>query len=531
VCVCCPRLSAPPAVSSNKAMVMASSAPSKRGSSDLLRRNPMGCIVILIGGLLVAVCHVPNPLVVSNLAATVWGRDMAKHMSLVDMARFVIAFFCTGPLGRIGDKHGSKVVAAFVAVIETLPPLMLLIFGETSLGLTAWSLARVATGITGTTLTVAPALFALLHDAVASEDYDAFVGLAFAGATCMWMANLLVAAFLRKSNDSSTAVLVYVVGLSVVMLGLIAAIRVPRREAKSKCCTESGNSGQSPSDQASGQGTSDSGSQCQDGMGDCSKPSSRRSEDGRGVSKCSWLASLQFAFSSSALTKLCAIASLVSIPETVLTELMNQFSYENLDLMGTAASGKERSFVTFYNALALQVSLMLGSYVVGLLAPRLTSLRLLRWLIPASAVLQSLPAVVRLVPERWTVVLSAVAVGLSILVLPPLQALVPQLAPEGRVGEALGTVGSFKCIASLMGNSIVSIGAVVIQSTGLEKPLWIFFPLCGLISLCGLPIALRLPTPPAAEAEAGEASNPTEPASGAEGAQLWSRPCLEKHHL
>merc|ERR1711933_37483 len=89
---------------------------------------------------------------------------------------------------------------------------------------------------------------------------------------------------------------------------------------------------------------------------------------------------------------------------------------------------------------------------------------------------------------------SAVALGLSLIVLPPLQALVPQFSPEGSVGEALGMFGAFKCIASLLGNVVVVAGVPAIQSTGLERPLWILFPACGLISLSGLPFALLLPT-------------------------------------
>jgi hypothetical protein len=212
--------------------------------------------------------------------------------------------------------------------------------------------------------------------------------------------------------------------------------------------------------------------------------------------------SLRLAFENGALLKLCAIAALVSIPETVLFELMNQFTFENLDMMGPGVSGEERSLVTLRNVLAIQVSLLLGAYSVGLLAQRLTSLRVLKWLIPVCAVLQGLPAIVRAIPEAWTVLMSAVALGLSLIVLPPLQALVPLFSPGGRVGEALGTVGSFKCIASLMGNVVVFAGVPALQSTGLEKPLWILFPVCGLISLCGLPFALLLPAPQVASTDA-----------------------------
>jgi len=463
---------------------------------------------------MVIVTQVPNSLVVANLAATVWGKNMSRNLGFVDTARFLLSIIFTGPLGRLGDRYGSRVAMTLVAVLQSLPAFMLLLLGETAEGLTAWSAARVLTGITGATTSGPPALYALLHDVVPPADYDAFLGMTFAGAALLWMiGNLVGAAVLRASHGSSDAVLLYVASLTGIMLAILVALRMPKQASKRAGCPGSPSKQQQQQQQQQHQQQQDLDLACTDSEISNADVSHSHSDvinrSGRataGAGMCAFLPSFRLALENKALLKLCAIAALVSVSETVLFELMNQFTYENLGLMGAGASGEERSFVTLVNVFAFQVSMLLGSYAVGLLAQRLTSLQLLKGLIPACAVLQSLPAVERVLPEVWVAVTCAVALGLSIVVLPPLQALVPQFSPETRVGEALGTFGSCKCLASLVGNLMLSAGVPAIQNTGLEKPLWIMFPVCGLVSLCSFPIVLQLPTAKAAGADVEMAS-------------------------
>merc|ERR1711972_985336 len=167
------------------------------------------------------------------------------------------------------------------------------------------------------------------------------------------------------------------------------------------------------------------------------------------------------------------------------------------------------------HAVALQVRIRLGSYVVGLLAKRLTSRRLLAWLMPTAAILQVLPALFLFAPHMWAVVPSTAMLALSLLTIPPLQALTSQIAPEGRVSEALGVVGSFKCLASLLGNLLVTSAVPLLQRTSLDTPLWVLHPACGLVALCAVPVLhFCVPAEPSATPSghwvAGKASGPSD---------------------
>merc|ERR1719203_2126029 len=98
----------------------------------------------------------------------------------------------------------------------------------------------------------------------------------------------------------------------------------------------------------------------------------------------------------------------------------------------------------------------MGSYVVSILTTRLSSFQLLLGLIPFSAIVLSLPALMPMFPHMWAAAAVGAMLGLSMIVMPPLQALVSELAPEGRASEALGAVGAFKSLSSLLGNFCVS---------------------------------------------------------------------------
>merc|ERR1719356_2314014 len=105
------------------------------------------------------------------------------------------------------------------------------------------------------------------------------------------------------------------------------------------------------------------------------------------------------------------------------------------------------------------------------------------WLIPVASFLQCLPTLLIFLPHLWAVGVVGAILGSSLMVLPPLQALVAQLAPPDRVSEAMGAVGAFKSMSSFLGNLFVILIVPLLQRTGLQHPLWILYPVCGLMSL------------------------------------------------
>eukprot|EP00439_Symbiodinium_sp_Y106_P020884 s2616_g2.t1 len=60
------------------------------------------------------------------------------------------------------------------------------------------------------------------------------------------------------------------------------------------------------------------------------------------------------------------------------------------------------------------------------------------------------------------------------------------VAPPGRVGEALSSIGIAAQLASLIGNIAVAVLNRWLMSTDLYDPLWIYYPACGTLSLCAI---------------------------------------------
>lgn len=56
----------------------------------------------------------------------------------------------------------------------------------------------------------------------------------------------------------------------------------------------------------------------------------------------------------------------------------------------------------------------------------------------------------------------------------------------GRVGESLSAVGVVVEVAGLLANSLVASCNSVLINSGLFDPLWIYYPIGGLITLCAL---------------------------------------------
>merc|ERR1712087_433858 len=134
-------------------------------------------------------------------------------------------------------------------------------------------------------------------------------------------------------------------------------------------------------------------------------------------------------------------------------------------------------------ALCLQVSLLCGACCIGFLSKRMPSHRLLKGVIPSIAVLQVFPVLLRVVPVELVAYLASIAIGLSLIVLPPLNALTPQVSPEGHLGQSVGAVASAKCFASMVANLFVSAFVPLLQRTGMERPLWVLYPVAGFVTL------------------------------------------------
>jgi len=466
-------------------------------SLRLLAKNTDAAKAILAVGLLTIVNNVPTTLVINGLQSIYWGNRMAEYQGWINFFMYGIAFFATGPLGRFGDHYGNVAAVAVIAAIVSLPSLTMLIAGPTALGLALWAIAKVATGFTGSSFSGSPAYFALINELSAPEEVETLLGLGFAGVSLFWMTGGVVGLLILKAaSGSDRVVLSYVIAVSVMSLLVLASVQ-GRRGRKAAKATEDAES--APGGEALDVAESNS-------KGTVAAPQQRRNPCAEAV------ASFRFACKDRNLCSLCGIAALVSIPETVLFDVNFQFAYSALGFLGSEGShdqGRDpkhaqRVLVAYVSATATQVALLIGCYAAGILAKRFSSRRLMLWLIPVAGFLQCLPTLLIFLPHLWAVGVVGAILGSSLMVLPPLQALVAQLAPPDRVSEAMGAVGAFKCLASLLGNLLVSLIVPVLRRSGLSHPLWVLYPACGAMTLSSLLLVQRLPVAAAYGATASE---------------------------
>eukprot|EP00439_Symbiodinium_sp_Y106_P048081 s902_g6.t1 len=89
-----------------------------------------------------------------------------------------------------------------------------------------------------------------------------------------------------------------------------------------------------------------------------------------------------------------------------------------------------------------------------------------------------------IVRQMWYI--AVVVICLTYASMPPnvvLQRVVAGAAPPGRTGEALATAGVFSMLAGMLGNMGVASFNPVLYSFGWPNPLWVYYPVCGLLVL------------------------------------------------
>ncbi|CAE7782488.1 unnamed protein product, partial [Symbiodinium microadriaticum] len=106
--------------------------------------------------------------------------------------------------------------------------------------------------------------------------------------------------------------------------------------------------------------------------------------------------------------------------------------------------------------------------------------------IPLSSFLVTVGALMAEVRQMWFIAVVVICLNYAGLPNVPLMRLASGVAPPGRVGEALSSIGIAAQLASLIGNIAVAILNRWLMSTDLYDPLWIYYPVCGTLSLCAI---------------------------------------------
>lgn len=450
-------------------------------SWQVLRRNPELPKGLVVAGLLVCIMFVPSPYVVSELQSEIWDKEYASKLATVNMLAAFAGISLGGCFGRVSDQCGSRAALAIATLLISLPVYVLLIAGLNSLGLILWSAARVLGGITCMTFSGCPALYTLIEEILRPEDREVGFGLVFAGVCIIY---LIIMVSMQAVKHSEQAVLFSTAAMSVIGFLMIALIRIPDPEQVSSEISKT------PGEDDIEHGTTKAS---QETTGGTSEP-------------CAIIAPLRFAMCSHTLRNLCLIMALISTSETVLLDLILPYAYSSFDISG-GADRAEQQHVSILLLYFGPIGVALACHAAGLAAKRFSARAVLLCSIPAVALIQLLPVLLRFYPEYWLLPFTGLAVQLAIALFPAVQILVAATTPKERMGEAMGAVGAFKSLAALFGNFFVAAGAPALQLTHLSKPFWIFFPVGSVMTLCALIFAFQL------KSLASESSQPS-PSAG-----------------
>lgn len=208
----------------------------------------------------------------------------------------------------------------------------------------------------------------------------------------------------------------------------------------------------------------------------------------------SMLAPLQLLWDYRSLAFLALAAALLCLPEVTLTDVSAQYALDEFNLIASDNKVKQREVSLLFQWPGYAL-LMPAFFITGLVAKRMSALKVLLWLIPLTGLAMSLPVLLRVAPKMWLVPIVGVSQPLGMVVFVPLQTLISQMAPPDRVGEAMGVVGASKQAAGLFSNLLVGSLAPVLVDSGLQKPLWVFYPLATASSLVAFMVALQIKGP------------------------------------
>lgn len=484
----------------------------------LLRRCPDLAKAILAAGLLVSALSVGGPLVLNEVKSDVWGVRMTTNSARLNVVTGIVSIVFGGIFGRLTDRMSKRKGMALVGLVNFLPWYALLTLGANQVGLNAYCMAVVCSGITCMTPTGCPMIFAFANEVMDPKDQEVGFGIAFAGAFVIALFSSLGGMVVAKFfPGEAMPILLYIAFLSLSFFLVLPTIklRVPEPEVPLLDEVFCGVDDAAASD----------GSEDNYDPAEANKPriynlpeqdpkevvsesaESSDSEFGhKRAAVCSLLASMRLSWEYAPLRNLCLTTALLCLPEVGLGDVTNQFIYSTLNLE-SARKQQQASQLNDYPGL---LSTLPAYLLMGRLSKSCGALRLLKLMIPVAALLQVLPIALVQFKAMWFVPILGISMKLSGVIFTPLQIVNAQIAPEGRVGECMASVGVAKQAASVASNLLVSSITPWLRER-IARPEPFYFPVAGIICLLAyIPaVFIRIPSKPSD----GEDSEPSEEAS------------------
>eukprot|EP00930_Biecheleria_cincta_P004102 TRINITY_DN1049_c0_g1_i1.p1 TRINITY_DN1049_c0_g1~~TRINITY_DN1049_c0_g1_i1.p1 ORF type:complete len:608 (-),score=130.50 TRINITY_DN1049_c0_g1_i1:45-1868(-) len=187
---------------------------------------------------------------------------------------------------------------------------------------------------------------------------------------------------------------------------------------------------------------------------------------------------------------LCIVIVLLDFSKDLVFDIGGQFFMQSLDLIENGTH-EDRQMVTVLSSIPSQVTTIPTMAAVGWIAKRYRPMQMLWVMIPVGAVCVMAGCMLNWIPYMWFLPIVCATESFADLTRIPMALLITELAPKGRLGEAMGVVGMIKQIVSFLGNAVVAGLNPVLQASELHNPLWIYYPICALMRLLTL-LALPL---------------------------------------
>lgn len=444
----------------------------------MFRRNPQLLKVLLLAGLQQAGCNLANTFVLSDMKATYWGIHQSEYQSLASIFINMMAVICGGPYGRFGDAVDRRVAVGIFGFGTFMQGWALQIFGFTNSALWISTFAQII-GSFGLSSNV---MFALATDVTRFQDREVMAG-AFFAACCalnlivLMLPTLFILVLQWVPNNPNLMICVQT-GVTLIWYLILCSVKGQKEQE---------------ADHHNDMWYAESG-ELSEGEGDVreSVPPAKRDCKSFTNALKGLFEPFRLAFGHRRLRRLCLAAFLLSFGGNLVSDIGGQFFQESLGLIDNTDMAKDelqrkRVWVAVYSMLPGQLMAIPGNLITGYLAKQSGPLRLLRRIVPVAAVLVMVGGLMAIVRQMWYI--AVVVICLTYASMPPnvvLQRVVAGAAPPGRTGEALATAGVFSMLAGMLGNMGVASFNPILYSFGWPNPLWVYYPVCGLLVLLAL---------------------------------------------
>eukprot|EP00913_Durusdinium_trenchii_P025669 g24092.t1 len=445
--------------------------------------------VLLASGLQMASVALPETFVVALLRAEIWQHQMSSYMAYAAIGINSVAVIFGGPFGRFSDIVDRRLAAAVFAIGTFAPTWSLLIFGHTT-SKALWISTIVKVGDSARNLfqrTCATAqvlgsygltsnvMLALINDVTHPKDREEAVGLYFAANNLMSLTMtgipVLLVLILRVIPNNPIIFLVVQVVLSTLCLLLLCSVRWKRKEPNEEVDVDDSDSEDVPS--------STSARLCA-----IVEPAYKR-QAAAGAEEVQFILPIRLAFGNRRLRRLWCAGFMLMFSGQLVMDIGGQYFNQSMDLIPYGTKN-ELTTVAVLTMIPGQLLAIPGNLVTGYLSKRGGPLYLLRRLVPIASMLVTLGAFMAEVKQFWFIALTVIFLNYASLPNVPLMRLVAGLAPPGRVGESLTAIGIAAQLASLIGNAAVVFINHKLMQTDMANPLWIYYPMCGTLTLMAI---------------------------------------------